>query len=234
MHNRALTIHVDGMPILVVRKNIKNINLRITPPKGAVRISAPNHLTDAQIESAVLSRLTWIKTNQAKIRQRPRPNSLHYVSGEYHQYLGNAYLLEVIESNRPPCLSILNSDKMLLQIRPNSNEKMRASLMHEWYRAQLKKELPILLTHWQPIVHRQVNSWGIKKMKTRWGSCNIHQKRVWLNLELAKKPAPCLEYVLVHELVHLHEKYHNSNFYQLMDRFLPHWPGCKELLEQAL
>jgi len=227
--NRKI-ITVSDVAVEVVRKKIKNIHLRILPPNGNVRVSVPGYVTDMEVYLFIVSRLSWIKQHQQRIITQPRPVEDKYVSGECHYYQGKRYLLDVIERQGKHAVSLAANDRMHLYISPGTSKQGRARVVHDWYRQQLKLLIPELLAKWQPVVGKRVNDWGVKKMKTRWGSCNIRERRIWLNLELAKKSLECLEYVLVHELVHLHERYHNANFYQLMGQFLPSWRERKSLL----
>lgn len=224
-------IIVSDIPIEIVRKNIKNIHLGVYPPEGHVRIAVPNHITDDNIRLAVVSRLSWIKKRQEEFQKQPRQTEREYVSGESHYFQGKRYILEVVELYGKHSLSLKGNAKMLLQVSPGTSKENRALVVNDWYRQQLKIIIPELLTKWHPIVGKEVSSWGIKKMKTKWGSCNIAERRIWLNLELAKKSPECLEYILVHEFVHLHERHHNDNFRKLMDQFMPRWRQSRDLLK---
>ncbi len=222
---------VSDIPVEVVRKDIKNIHLGVYPPVGNVRISVPRHITDENIRLAIVSRLSWIKKRQEVFRQQPRQTEREYVAGESHYYRGRRYILDVVERHGKHSCCIKNNAKMLLQISPGTTKAKRALVVNDWYRQQLKTIIPELLGKWQPIVGREVKSWGVRKMKTKWGSCNIAARRIWINLELAKKSPECLEYILVHELVHLHERRHNENFCHLMDKFLLQWRQSRETLK---
>jgi len=230
MNKHSQTITVSDIPVEIIRKKIKNIYLRVSPPRGHVRLSVPGNITDEEVRLFIDSRFSWIKQQQAKISKRPRQAGCEYVSGESHYYQGKRYILDVIERQGKHALSVGSNGRMHLYITPGASKQSRARVLHNWYRQQLKQLIPELLLKWQPIVGKEVNGWGVKKMKTRWGSCNIRDRRIWLNLELAKKSLECLEYVLVHELVHLHERYHNVNFYNLMSEFLPTWRDRKSSL----
>jgi predicted metal-dependent hydrolase len=128
---------------------------------------------------------------------------------------------------------IKNRAKLILYVRPNTTTANRELVLNEWYRDELKKRIPALIAKWEPIIGREVAGWGVKRMKTKWGSCNIPQRRLWLNLELAKKPPECLEYILVHEMVHLLERHHNDAFRAYMDKFLPHWRLHRDALNSS-
>jgi len=223
-------IIVSDIPVLVVKKSIKHLNLGVYPPDGRVRVAAPLHFTADNIRLAVVSKLSWIKKQQAKFQAQPRQSKREMVSGETHYIFGRPYQLEVIERCGSDEIMLTNNHILQLFIKPGTSTEKRAKVLNEWYRHQLKSRVPELLNKWQEIIGEEVNDWGIKKMKTKWGSCNITKRRIWLNLELAKKPIECLEYVLVHELVHLLERYHNQRFIAYMDRYLPQWQKCRDIL----
>ena len=225
-------ITVSGINVQVIRKKIKNLHLAICPPEGHVRVSVPMHITDDSVRLAVVSKLRWIKNKQLVFDNQPRQSKRNYISGECHYVFGNRCRLELIECKSKPRIKLLKSSKLIMYTRPGAIIEVKERLLNEWYRSQLKSLIPELLDKWQPIVGKSAKSWGVKKMKTKWGSCNITEHRIWLNLELAKKPIHCLEYVLVHELVHLHERLHNENFHRLMKHFYPNWKQTRALLNK--
>jgi len=225
-------IVVSGIPVQVVRKAIKNLHLSVCPPDGHVRLAVPLHMTDDNVRLAVVTRLSWIKKQQANFQAQPRQSEREIVTGESHYVFGKRYRLEVIERRGRHEVIIKNNSTLQLFVNPSTSTQNRALVLTEWYRQQLKARIPDLLTHWEPLVGRQVSDWGIKKMKTKWGSCNISQRRIWLNLELAKKPIECLEYVMVHELVHLLERHHSDRFKAYMDKYLPQWQRCRDILKR--
>jgi len=218
--------------VQVVRKAIKNLHLSVCPPDGHVRLAVPLHMTDDNVRLAVITRLSWIKKQQANFQAQPRQSEREIVTGESHYVFGKRYRLEVIERRGRHEVIIKNNSTLQLFVNPSTSTQPRALVLTEWYRQQLKARIPDLLTHWEPLVGRQVSDWGIKKMKTKWGSCNISQRRIWLNLELAKKPIECLEYVMVHELVHLLERHHSDRFKAYMDKYLPQWQRCRDILKR--
>jgi predicted metal-dependent hydrolase len=224
-------IIVGGIPVQVVRKPIKNLHLSVYPPNGHVRATVPLHVTNDNVRLAVISRLRWIKKQQASFQSQPRQSEREMVTGESHYLFGKRYRLEVIERRGRHEISIKNNGTLQLFVNPGTTTKNRVWVLAEWYRQQLKSRIPDLLSQWEPVMGRQVSNWGIKKMKTKWGSCNIAQSRIWLNLELAKKPVECLEYVLIHELVHLLERHHGPQFKIHLDHFLPRWQQCRDLLK---
>lgn len=226
-------ITVGGLTVEVVRKNIKNLHLGVYPPNGRVRVAAPLVVSDEAVRLAVIGKLGWIKRQQAKFADQPRQSQREMVNGESHYFLGQRYRLRVLAYTGPPRIRCSGADFLDLFVRPETTVAQRQRVLENWYREQLRGRIPPLLEQWQPVLGVAAAEWGIKKMKTRWGSCNIRARRVWFNLELAKKPARCLEYVVVHELVHLLERNHNDRFKALMDRHLPTWRTCREELNRA-
>ncbi|MES2822941.1 MAG: SprT family zinc-dependent metalloprotease [Pseudomonadota bacterium] len=227
------TITVSGINVQIVRKDIKNLHLAVYPPNGHVRVAAPENITDDNVRLAVVSKLSWIKKQQQDFKDQPRQTERKYISGECHYYFGKRYRLEVIEREGKPELKQLKSGKLKLFVKSDASAAVKEKLITEWYRGQLKEIIPGLLEKWQPKVGKKAADWGVKKMRTKWGSCNIEQRRIWLNLELAKKPLECLEYIVVHELIHLHERNHNEHFKTLMDTLLPNWQARRKLLNTA-
>lgn len=230
--SKTSQIIVEDIDVQVVRKKIKNLHLRVYPPDGRVRVAVPLHVKDAVIHRTVMEKLSWIRKQQVRLSKLPAPTAREMISGEYHYYLGEPYPLEVIERQGKHELVLKNNSQLLLYVRPNTSVDKRAVVLTEWYRQEIKALLPELIRKWEPVIGVKVDEWAIKKMKTRWGTCNISSSRIWLNLELMKKPLECLEYVLVHEMVHLLERYHNKNFKAYMDRFMPEWRLQDEVLKR--
>jgi predicted metal-dependent hydrolase len=226
-------ITVSGLTIEVVRKNIKNLHLGVYPPEGRIRIAVPLAVSDEAVRLAIIGKLGWIRRQQARFIAQPRQSQREMVSGESHYYLGQRYRLHVAEREGPAKVMLCGTTLLVLQVPPKTSTTQREQVLHGWYRAQLRALIPPLLDKWQPVMGVQVAEWGIKRMKTRWGSCNITARRLWFNLELAKKPLPCLEYVVIHELTHLLERRHNDRFKALMDRFMPQWRLHREELNWA-
>ncbi len=226
-------IHVRGTPVEIVRKDIKNLHLGVYPPNGRVRVAAPLYLDDDAVRLAVISRLGWIRRKQADFEQQNRQSQREFVTGESHYFQGRRYRLDVTEHNSPPTVRLLNNTTMALSVRPGTDRDMREAVLYRWYRRELRDQLPALLAKWEPRVGVTVADVRIRKMKTLWGSCNIEAGRIWLNLELIKKPTSCLAYVLVHEMVHLLERKHNARFQALMDRFMPQWRLYRDELNRA-
>lgn len=224
---------VGGIRVEVERKDIKNLHLGVYPPNGRVRVAAPLVVSNDAVRLAVIDKLGWIKRQRARFAQQPRQSQREMVNGESHYFLGRRYRLRVHEQNAPARVAIRGVASLDLFVRPGSNAEQREAVLLRWHREQLKVLIPPLLEKWQPVLGVQVTAWGIKKMKTKWGSCNVDARRVWLNLELAKKPPQCLEYIVVHELVHLLERHHNERFTALLDKHLPQWRQAREMLNRA-
>ncbi len=225
-------ISVGEHTIDVVKKDIKNLHLAVYPPNGRIRIAVPKHLDDETIRLHIVSKLGWIKKQITKFEQAERLPKKEYISGESHYLEGRRYLLNVIPDASINQIKIRGKKYIDLYEKPGTTVSHRALMMQEWYRARLKARIKPLINKWQEIIGVEVNSWDVRRMKTKWGSCNAYAKRIWVNLELAKKPEECLEYIIVHELVHLHERHHNDNFVALMDKFLPNWRYRKQLLNE--
>ena len=231
-------IMVNELSIDVIRKKIKNVHLAIYPPTGRIRVSAPLRLDEAAVRLFILSKFIWIKKQLLKLSFQKKPVILDYISGEYHYYQGKVYILNVIvenKKNKNPVLFCNNIDNnsINLYVQQGSDRHTRQLMMDKWYRQQLKKTIPALIEKWQNIIGVSIADWQIKKMKTRWGTCNINVRRIWLNLELAKKSLLCLEYIIVHEMVHLLERRHNARFRFFMDKFMPQWRDYKEELKRV-
>ena len=225
-------IEVNGLTVYVVRKNIKNLHLAVYPPNGRIRVAAPMRVNDEAVRLAVISKLGWIKRQQVKFVEQERESIREYVSGESHYFQGNRYLLNVIEHKGTPYVKIRNKKKIDLFIRPNSTHAQRERVFSAWYREYLREALSSLIKKWEKKIGVHADDWVIKKMKTKWGSCNIENRRILINLELAKKSERCLEYIVAHELIHLLERLHNDRFLSLMNKFMPNWKRYRDELNR--
>ncbi|PZD75265.1 hypothetical protein C1752_00161 [Acaryochloris thomasi RCC1774] len=225
------TIYLGEIPISVVKKNIKNVNLSVHPPAGNVRISAPFRMKTEAIHEFALSKMGWIKKQQQRIRAQHREAPREYLNQESHYLWGRHYLLEIVEKDATPHLSFTH-DQMLLQVRPGSDVLEKRAIVESTYRQQLENAIPPLIARWEPRMGVKVADFKIRKMKTKWGSCTPTLRTIRFNLELVKKPPECLEYVVIHEMVHLLEASHNSRFKAFMDQFMPQWKFHKEMLNR--
>ena len=228
----AHRIVIQHLTVEIVRKSIKNLHLGVYPPEGRVRVATPLAVSDDAVRRAVIGKLGWIKRQQANFRAQPRQAKREMIDGESHYFQGQRYRLRIVESIAAPKV-VINKSRLELHVLPTLTPEERERVLQRWYRARLKELIVPLLEKWQPVVGAQALHWGIRKMKTRWGSCNTDAGRIWLNLELAKKPMQCVEYVLVHELVHLHERRHDDRFCELMDQAIPQWQARREELNRA-
>lgn len=226
-------ITVSGISVEVVRKAIKNLHIGVYPPEGRVRVAAPTRMSMDAIRLAVVGKLGWIKKHQLKFAGQERQSPREYVTGETHFFRGKRYRLNVLTQAGPAGVAILKHGTIELHIPEGSDTARRERVLYDWYRCQLKTQIPELLEKWEQVLGVQTTEWGVKRMKTKWGTCNIKAHRIWLNLELVKKPIHCLEYIIVHELVHLLERLHNDRFTALMDQFLPLWRSYREELNQS-
>ena len=227
-------LQVRNIEALIVRKPIKNLHLAVLPPAGKVRVSAPLAMKDDAIRTLLATRLGWIKRQQEKFRTQERQTPRGYVSGESHYFWGKRYRMEVIYDDKPAYVSLKGKNKIILSVRPNSNCTKREQVMSDCYRKELRAVARGLIERWQKVMGVHIKGWGIKRMKTKWGTCNQKAGRIWLNLELAKKPEQCLEYIIVHELTHLLEKNHNDRFKAYLDSYMPKWRQYKEELNRAV
>jgi len=224
-------IELGNIKIEVEQKDIKNIHLSVYPPNGAVRISAPNRMELDTIRVFALNKLQWIREQQKEFNNQERETPREYLTKESHYFLGKRYLLNVITKNQPPKV-VLKHDTIELYVRPDATVEKREEILDEWYREELRAIAAEMIAKWEKVIGVEANSFGIRKMKTKWGSCNTDTKRILLNLELAKKPLECIEYIVVHELVHLLERSHNQVFVAYMDKFLPKWRHYREELNK--
>lgn len=225
-------IVVGNISIDVEKKEIKNLHLGVYPPNGRVRIAAPLKVNDDAIRLFAISKLSWIKKQQRLFESQERETEREFISGESHYFNGKRYLLNIIPTTGKH-FAVLRHKHIDLYIRNNSSIKNRSAVIAKFYRDYLEQLIPVLITKWEKEMKVKVVDYGIKRMKTKWGTCNIAAKRIWINLELAKKPQACLEYIIVHEMVHLLERHHNDVFIAYMDKFLPKWRALKSELNKS-
>ena len=225
-------LNLGDFTVDVVLKDIKNIHLSVYPPTGRVRISAPARMSLDTIRVFAISKLGWIKKQQAKIQGQERETPREYLDRESHYVWGKRYLLKVIEDDAPPSVELKHST-INLRCRPGTPDAKRQVVVEDWYREWLKKAVPPLIAKWEPVLNVAVERFFVQRMKTKWGSCNPGTRSIRLNTELAKKPPECLEYIVVHEMAHLIEWRHNDRFVAIMGRNLPQWTGHRDALNAA-
>ena len=223
-------IDIDGIDVEVLRKNVKNMTLRVYPPNGDVRVSVPLRYGDKLIKQHLQTKSVWIRAQQERMREKNPGTATLLQTGATIPFKGKNYLL-IIKEHMGPFQIKLSDELMYFYLKPNTTELQRQTILDRWYKREMELIIPELVLHWEALIHVKTTQWGIKKMKTRWGSCNTRAHRIWLNLKLIQKPMVCLEYVLVHELIHLLEASHNQRFYALMAQFMPNWREHQQLLE---
>jgi predicted metal-dependent hydrolase len=224
-------LKLGDIAVDVVLKDIKNVHLSVYPPAGRVRISAPKRMSLDTLRVFAITKLGWIKQQQKKLREQERETKREFVDRESHYVWGRRYLLKVIEEDAPPRIELRHS-RLILRIRPGTEEQARQEIFSRWYREQIRAAVPDLLTKWEPVLGVEVKRIFVRRMKTKWGSCNPKANAIRLNTDLAKKPLECLEYIVVHEMVHMLEPTHNARFVALMDQFLAQWHLCRDHLNQ--
>ncbi|MGH3943285.1 MAG: M48 family metallopeptidase [Pseudonocardiaceae bacterium] len=223
---------VQGIDIDVIYKDIKNLHIGVYPPLGRVRVAAPLRLDDESVRLAVIQRLPWIKKQCRQLRAADRQTKREMVTGESHYVWGIRHRLTVVE--RPGRAHVeVDGERLLLYVPAGTADDARLTILQRWQREQLRQRIPALLTRWEPVVERTVTKWSIRRMKTKWGSCNRETGHIWFNLELAKKHSACLEYIVVHEMTHLLERNHGARFTELMDTFMPEWRARRDQLNSA-
>lgn len=223
-------IVVEDVPIKLIRKRIKNIHLTVYPTRE-VRVSAPLYMKLPKIIDFIEGKIDWIKQKRRHFsgcKYRPKVK-LKYLDGEKHRFFGSQYILKIKDHDGAGFVK-LDHAKIFINVRKASTIKLRQKVLEDWYRAQLKDLIPKYIAFYEKKMLVSVKEFGVKKMKTRWGTCNPSAKRIWLNLELAKYPLKCLEYIVVHEMVHLLEANHSKRFYAHMDNFMADWKEWQSLL----
>ncbi|MCM1301673.1 MAG: M48 family metallopeptidase [Alistipes senegalensis] len=215
-------------------KAIKNVHLTIYPPDARIHVSAPLAMTEDSVRLFLITKLPWIRQRVSQILEQNRQTPREYVSGENHYYKGQRYRLKVVYGDLPARVEVQGNEYLVLHVRENSSLERRAEILKEWYRMELKALLPALIAKWESLLGVQVNKWEIKQMKTLWGSCNHRTRNVIFNLELIKKPLHCIEYIVVHELLHIRVRLHNEEFTTLLNRHFSNWKQLKEELNEFI
>jgi predicted metal-dependent hydrolase len=230
--DRRSRITVGDIPVDIRFKAIKNLHLAVYPPDGRVRVAAPWHLDDDAVRLAVVKRLTWVRRQQRELRAAQRISEREMTTGESHHVWGRRLRLKVVEDGKRAQVAI-NGSHLVITVPPGTPAAERANVLGRWERRQLRERIPALLVDWEPVIGVTAGGWGIRRMKTKWGSYSATTGRVWVNSELAKKSPRCLEYIVVHELIHVVERGHGAAFVELMDRHLPDWRNRHHELNDA-
>jgi len=227
----ASQIKLGDLAVDVVLKDIKNVHLSVHPPTGRIRISAPSRMSLDTIRVFAISKLPWIRQQQKKLQEQERETPREYLERESHYVWGRRYLLELAENEGPPFV-VLKHRRMILGARPGMGCAGRDAILAEWYRELIRAEVPGLIAKWERLLGAQVREVFVQQMKTKWGSCNPRARTIRLNTELAKKPKDCLDYIVLHEMVHLLEPKHGERFIALMDQFMPTWQFVRQKLNR--
>jgi predicted metal-dependent hydrolase len=224
-------IQLGDIAVDVVRKDIKNVHLSVHPPTGRVRIAAPRHMSLNTVRVFAISKVPWIKRQQRKVQEQERETPREYIDRESHFVWGKRYLLKVMEGDQPPSVE-LSHGRMILRVRQGADTAKRQAILEEWHREQLRDAVLPLIEKWERLMGVGVRRFFVRRMKTKWGSCNPRLGSIRLNTDLARKPRECLEYIVVHEMVHLIEPTHNARFVALMDQFMPRWESHRQVLNR--
>jgi len=233
--SKQYELTVAGMQVQVSRKRIKNLYLRVCPPDASITVSAPLRVSDAEIIRFIAGKLGWIERRRRHIQQQPSSAPFQMQDGEMHFFGGNPYALSIVPCTAKSSVHLSDAGRLGLRVKPGSSAEERSRLLDSWYRQQLEALIPGLVETWQVRLSVRAQGWRVRKMKSRWGSCSPGSGHICLNLELAKKPVQCLEYIIIHELAHLRERGHGPRFASLLDKHCPDWKQRrKELARMPL
>lgn len=232
MSTTSAYLRVAGIDVDVVYKDIKNLHIGVYPPLGRVRVAAPVQLDDDRVRLAVVARLPWINKAREQLRATVRQSEREMVTGESHYIWGVRHRLTVVEQPGPTQIKV-SGTRVIMNVPPGSDQAARCAVFGRWQREQLRAAIPLLIDKWEPIIDRTVPRWSVRRMKTKWGSCNRQTGHLWFNLELVKKHPDALEYIVVHEMTHLIERCHGERFTNLLDAFLPDWRARRDQLNEA-
>lgn len=228
----AKSFELGDIAVEVIKKDIKNLHLSVYPPAGHVRISAPKRMKLEAIRVFAISKLAWIKQQQKKLLDQEREAPREYLDRESHYVWGKRYLLQVVEEDAAPTVELKHS-RLRLKVRPGTSQEKKRDVLEDWYRALVKGAVSALIAKWQPRLGVNVDRVVVRRMKTKWGSCTPSARSIRVNTELAKKPPECLEYIVVHEMVHMRIRRHDDRFTALMDQHLPGWKLIRQSLNAA-
>lgn len=228
------TININNLSAQVEWKQIKNIHLTIYPPDAHIHVSAPMAMTEDAVRLFLISKMGWIKQRTEEVLNQQRQTKREYVSGENHYFMGQRYRLKIVFCDAAPRVELDGKQFIVLYIRESASEQRKEEVLKEWYRKELKVLLSPLVEKWENIIGVSANRWEVKQMKTLWGSCNNSTRNILFNLELAKKPLHCIEYIVAHELLHINVRLHNVAFTAKLDEYLPQWRMLKEELNEFI
>ena len=234
MITREEKLIVSGLEVQAVHKDIKNIHVGVYPPNGRVRIAVPLYTTDEKIKLVIISKYKWIKKQREKFLNQKRETPREYITGESHYFMGQRYILDVVTGPYRGSMEITGKKRMAMYVGPDADIEHKRMVMERFYRAGLTEELDKAMAKWEERLNVHANEIRIRKMKTKWGSANTKDRRIWISLELAKKSPNCIEYVVVHELAHLIERKHNNKFKSIMDSALPNWMLLRDELNDVI
>lgn len=223
-------LRIGGLPVELVRKDIKNLHLGVYPPAGRVRVAVPLTVSDEAVRLAVIGRLGWIRRQQAKFKAQLRQSAREMLQGESHYYLGRRYRLNLAETTGRQAVTLKGSTRLILHAHPGADAAARWRVLERWYREQLHELLGPMIERWAAVTGLAVPPWRVRWMKTKWGSCNPRAPRLWFNLALVKVPPECIDYVVLHELLHLVDASHGERFIEAQDNYLPDWRERRALL----
>lgn len=229
MSTGSASLTVAGIGVDVVYKDIKNLHIGVYPPVGRVRVAAPRRLGDEQVRLALVQRLPWIKRERERLQAAERQSRREMVTGESHYVWGNRHRLRVVERAGRGHVEV-DGSRLSLYVPEGSSSEQRRELLDRWYRERFREAIPGVIGKWEPRMGVRVTRWTIRRMKTKWGSCNRESGHIWFNIELAKKHPESLEYIAVHEMTHLLERGHGQRFIELMDGFMPNWRARRDQL----
>ena len=227
-------IEVANISAEVEWKNIKNVHLTIYPPDARIHVSAPIGMAEESVRLFLITKISWINQRISQIITQKRQTPREYVSGENHYFKGQRYRLKVVYHNAPAKVEIHGNEYINLYVREGATEERRAEVLREWYRSELKMLLNQLIAKWEKTLDVSVNKWEVKQMKTLWGSCNHRTRNIIFNLELIKKPVHCIEYIVVHELLHIRVRLHNEEYTALLNCYFPNWKNLKDELNEFI
>lgn len=229
--NISEEIEIDGIIISLSRKKIKHLHIKICLPYGEVKVSAPLRFNIKQITKFISKKIDWIKKSQNDIKSKKIILPPKFISGESHFLFGQKFNLILIKNSHSNVVLVKNDEIELHSKKLTSNFAERQKIMNDFYRQELKKKIPEFIIKYEKTMNVKVAEFGVKKMKTRWGTCNVRDHRIWINLELAKNPIECLDFIITHEMTHLLERKHSKRFFSLMDNFMPNWRQIEAKLQ---